>query len=314
MKKLFKLIEKYFLLLLLLFIALTFINPSMFTWVLDTINGVSVINVLLSIILFAMGTTVKVENFLEVFKKPKEILLGLLAQYTIMPIMALALARLFNLDMALTIGLVLVGTVPGGTASDVVTFLAKGDLALSVSLTAFSTIISPIVTPLITFMLIGDSIQFNTVEMLITIVEIVIIPIILGILLNYKFPKFTNELKEYLPAISSLIICLIVAGVLSTNMNSIFTSSWIIMLVIIIQYCLGILLGMVIGYMAGLKWKQIITIAIELSFQNSGLSTSLAKTHFPNYSMATVPGALYSIWQNIAGAVLAQFFKKYVKE
>lgn len=313
MKKIFKLIEEHYLILLLLFVALTLINQNLFTWVMDTISGVSVINILLSIILFGMGTTVKLDDFLEVFKRPKEILIGLLAQYTIMPLLALLLAKLFNLDMALTIGLVLVGTVPGGTASDVVTFLAKGDLALSVSLTTFSTIISPLATPFITFLLIGNNIQFNTMNMLISIVQIVIIPIILGILLNYKFPKFTDELKEYLPAVSSLIICLIVAGVLSTNMNSIFTASWIIMLVIIVQYCLGILLGIVIGFMAGLKRKQIITIAIELSFQNSGLSTSLAKTHFPHYAMATVPGALYSIWQNIAGAILAFFAKKYVK-
>ena len=313
MKKIFKLIEKYYLILLLLSIALALINPNLFTWVLDTINGVNVINLLLSIILFGMGTTVKVDHFVEVFKKPKEILLGLLAQYTIMPILALVLAKFFNLDMALTIGLVLVGTVPGGTASDVITFLAKGDLALSVSLTTVSTIISPLATPFITFLLIGDNIPFNTIEMLISIIEIVIIPIILGILLNYKFPKFTDELKDYLPAISSIVICLIVGGVLSANINSIFTTSWIIMLVIIIQYCLGILLGIIVGYMARLERKKIITIAIELSFQNSGLSTSLAKTHFPSYPMATVPGALYSIWQNIAGAILAYFAKKYVK-
>lgn len=150
--------------------------------------------------------------------------------------------------------------------------------------------------------------------MLISIIQIVIIPIILGILLNYKFPKFTEKLKEYLPGISSLIICLIVAGVLSANIKSIFTASWIIMLVIIIQYCLGILLGIIVGFVAGLEKKQIITIAIELSFQNSGLSTSLAKTHFPNYTMATVPGALFSIWQNIAGAILAYFSKKYINK
>ncbi len=314
MKRIFKLIEEYYLILLLLFIALTIMNQNIFAWVMDTINGVLVINILLSIILFAMGTTVKLDNFVEVFKKPKEILLGLVTQYTIMPLLALLLANLFNLDMALTVGLILVGTVPGGTASDVITFLAKGDLALSVSLTTISTIISPLVTPMITFLLIGNNIRFDTVNMLISIIQIVIIPLILGIILNYKFPKITKKLKEYLPAISSLIICLIVGGVLSTNINSIFTASWIILLVIIVQYCLGILLGMIIGYLAGLEWKQIITITIELAFQNSGLSTSLAKTHFSHYQMATVPGALYSIWQNIAGAILAYYFKKYAKE
>ena len=131
-----------------------------------------------------MGTTLNLNNFLEVFRKPKEIVVGLLAQYIIMPVLALILAKLFSFDMALTIGLILVGTVPGGTSSDVITFLAKGDLALSVSLTALSTVISPILTPIITFIVIGNHISFNPTEMFISIVQIVIIPIILGLLVN----------------------------------------------------------------------------------------------------------------------------------
>ena len=311
MKRVFKFIEKYFFIIILLAVTVALIYPNSFKWVLNTYNGINILNLLLSLVLFTMGTTLKADNFIRVFKRPKEIAIGISAQYIIMPLLALSLASLFNLDAALTAGLVLVGTVPGGTASDVITFLARGDLALSVSLTAVSTVISPILTPLITLILIGNQISFNPTEMFISIVEIVIIPIALGLLLNYKFPDFCEKLKDYLPALSSIVICLIIAGVIGANKQAIFSSSMIIILVVILQYCLAMLIGFVIGYLSGMNKKQIITIAIELAFQNSGLSTGLAKTHFSNLALATVPGALYSVWQNLAGSVIAYVLNKY---
>lgn len=311
MKRIFKAIEKYFFIIILLAVAISLVYPNSFKWVLSNYNGINILNLLLGIVLFTMGTTLKVDDFVNVFKNPKEISVGLSAQYIVMPVLAFALAKLFSLDAGLTVGLILVGTVPGGTASDVITFLAKGDVALSVSLTAVSTVISPILTPLITLFLIGNQIHFNPVDMFISIIEIVIIPIILGLILNYKFPEFCEKLKDYLPAISSIVICLIVAGVIGANKQAILTSSSIIMLVIILQYFLAMFLGFGFGYLAGMDKKQIITVAIELAFQNSGLSTGLAKTHFPSLSQATVPGALYSVWQNFAGSILAYVFRRY---
>ena len=264
---------------------------------------------LLSIVLFTMGTTLKVDDFINVFRNPKAITVGISAQYIIMPIMAFTLASVFSLDTALTAGLILVGTVPGGTASDVITFIAKGDVALSVSLTAVSTVISPILTPIITLLLIGNHIHFNPVDMFISIIQIVIVPILLGLILNYKFPNFCEKLKDYLPTVSSIVICLIVAGVIGANKQAILTSSAVILVVIVMQYFLSMLIGFGIGRLAGMDKKQIITIAIEIAFQNSGLSTSLAKTHFPNLSQATVPGAIYSVWQNFAGSILAYAFR-----
>ena len=314
MKRLFKLIEKYFFIIILIAVAIALVNPNTFHWVLEEFMGINIINVLLGVILFGMGTTLKIEHFVNVFKRPKEILLGVCAQYLIMPLLAFAIAGLFSLNEALTVGLVLVGTVPGGTASDVITFLAKGDLALSVSLTAVSTVISPILTPIITLILIGNTISFSPVDMFISIFQIVIIPIGLGLFLNYKFPDFCEELKDYLPAVSSIVIAIIVAGVIGANKEAIISSSMIIIAVIILQYFLGMGLGFVIGYLSGMKRKQMITIAIELCFQNSGLSTSLAKTHFPSLTLATVPGALYSVWQNFAGSILAYVFTHYFAE
>ena len=311
MIRIFKFIEKYFFIIILLAVAVSLVYPSSFGWVLSEYNGINILNLLLSIILFTMGTTLKADDFVNVFKNPKAVGVGISAQYIIMPLIALALANIFSLDEGLTVGLVLVGTVPGGTASDVITFLAKGDVALSVSLTAVSTVISPILTPVITLLLIGNNIHFNPTDMFISILQIVIIPIAIGLILNYKFPDFCEKLKEYLPAISSIVICLIVAGVIGANKQAILTSSGIIIVVIVLQYFIAMLLGFGVGYLAGMERKQIITVAIELAFQNSGLSTGLAKTHFPNLSQATVPGALYSVWQNFAGSILAYIFRRY---
>ncbi len=314
MKRLFKLIENYYFIIILICVVIGFLNPNTFNWVLGKFIGMNIINILLGVILFGMGTTLKIDQFVNVFKRPKEILLGVGGQYLIMPLLALTIAHLFSLNEALTVGLILVGTVPGGTASDVITFLAKGDLALSVSLTAVSTVISPILTPLITFVLIGNAISFSPADMFISIVQIVIIPIGLGLILNYKFPHFCEELKDYLPAVSSLVIAIIVAGVIGSNKEAIISSSMIIILAIILQYFTGMALGFIIAYLSGMKRKQMITIAIELCFQNSGLSTSLAKTHFPNLTLATVPGALYSVWQNFAGSILAYLFTRYFNQ
>ncbi|MBE6489544.1 MAG: bile acid:sodium symporter family protein [Methanobrevibacter sp.] len=311
MKGIFNIIEKYFFIIILVAVAISLVYPNSFKWVLSEYNGINILNLLLSIVLFTMGTTLKTDDFVNVLKNPKAIGVGISAQYIVMPLIAFALARAFSLDTALTVGLILVGTVPGGTASDVITFLAKGDVALSVSLTAVSTVISPILTPLITLLLIGNRIHFNPTDMFISIVQIVIVPIILGLLLNYIFPDFCDKLKHYLPTASSIVVCLIVAGVIGANKQAILTSSSIILIVIALQYIIAMSLGFGIGHLAGMNRKEIVTVAIELAFQNSGLSTSLAKTHFPNLTQATVPGALYSVWQNFAGSILAYAFRKY---
>ena len=312
MKRIFKFIEKYYFIIILLSVAVSLVFPNSFQWVLSNYGGVNILNLLLSIVLFTMGTTLKVEDFTNVFKKPKEISVGIATQYIAMPLIALALAKIFSLNEALTVGLILVGTVPGGTASDVFTFLSKGDVALSVSLTAVSTVIAPIITPLITLVLIGNQIHFNPVDMFLSIIEIVIIPIMIGLILNSKFPDFCERLKVYLPALSAIVICLIVAGVIGANKQAILTSSSIIILVIMMQYFIAMILGFGVGYLAGMDRKQIVTVAIELAFQNSGLSTGLAKAHFPNLAQATVPGALYSVWQNFAGSILAYVFRRWV--
>ena len=234
MKRIFKAVEDYYFIIIIAFVLVSWVYPTAFNWVLSEVNGVNIINLLLSLVIFTMGTTLNVNNFVNVFKHPREIAVGISAQYIIMPLLAFALSSIFSLDTALMVGIVLVGTVPGGTASDVITFLANGDVALSVSLTAISTVVSPILTPIITLLLIGNQIHFNPVGIFISIVQIVIIPIALGLLLNYKFPVFCDKLKDYLPGLSSLVVCIIVAGVIGANKQAILTSSGIIIVIIVL--------------------------------------------------------------------------------
>ena len=166
----------------------------------------SLINPLLGVIMFGMGLTLKAEDFRVVFKRPTEVLLGCLAQFTVMPALAFALSRLFSLDEALTIGVILVGCCPGGTASNVITYLAKGDLALSVGMTAASTLLAPLLTPFLVWLLLGETVDVNVAGMLLSILWVVILPIILGLLAKCFLPKATVRVTEYLSAVSTLAI------------------------------------------------------------------------------------------------------------
>ena len=156
----------------------------------------SLINPLLGVIMFGMGLTLKVEDFRVVFTHPKDVLVGCLAQFTVMPLLAFALSRLFGLDEALTIGVILVGCCPGGTASNVITYLAKGDLALSVGMTATSTLLAPLLTPLLVLLLVGETVDVNVIGMLLSILWVVILPIVLGLLVKRLLPKATEQVRR----------------------------------------------------------------------------------------------------------------------
>lgn len=209
----------------------------------------------------------------------------------------------------LMIGVVLVGTCPGGTASNVITYLAGGDVALSVAMTTFSTILAPILTPAITYLLIRESIEFSPVGMFISILQVVILPIALGLAVKYILKEKSKVIEEYMPGLSSLAISCTVAGVISGNVDTILSSLGIVVVVVVMHNILGITLGFCIGKFTGMGRKKSITLGIEVGLQNSGLAASLAATHFPTMPIATVPGALFSAWQNIAGSIFAWYMK-----
>ncbi len=308
MKKFCALIGKYFGIIAIVFLILGFVAPKGFTWVTGKVCGVSVLSCLLGVVMFGMGTTLSVKDFVLVLKRPKDVFMGAVAQFFVMPFLAFVLSRLFRLDPALTAGVILVGTCPGGTSSNVITYMSKGDVALSVTMTSVSTLLSPILTPAITYLLIGTKIAFDPVGMFLSIVQIVIVPICLGVAVKTFLPKFAEVAVDYLPAVSSIAISLIIGGVIGGSKNAIISNIGIILLVVILHNCLGYVLGFLIARLVGMSWKKAVALSIEVGMQNSGLAVGLAKAHFAAMPAATVPGAIFSAWHNISGAVLAWLY------
>ena len=309
MKNVAKLISKYFGIIIILFMLVAFIEPGIFSWVTSQLFGQSVITLLLGIIMFGMGMTLNIEDFKIVLKRPMDILKGTLAQYTIMPLLALALSMMFGLEEALMVGVVLVGTCPGGTSSNVISYMAGGDVALSVAMTTVSTLLAPILTPAITYMLIRQSVTFSPIGMFTSIVQVVILPITLGLLLKSIIKDKADVLEDYLPAVSSIAIACIVGGVIGGNRERILASLGLIVVVVVLHNILGYLIGLGIGRLTGMDRRKSITIAVEVGMQNSGLATSLAASQFAAMPLAAVPGALFSAWHNVSGAVFAWIAK-----
>lgn len=278
----------------------------------DAFRGIrpTVINPLLGIIMFGMGMALRFDDFHIVFSRPRDVIVGCLAQYTIMPLLAFALSRLFALDDALAVGVVLVGCCPGGTASNVITYLAKGDLALSVGMTAISTVVAPVMTPLLVWLLVGKTVDVDVAGMLLSILWVVILPIVAGLLAKWFWPRLTERVKEFLPAVSSLAIAFIVLIVISANAHKLLLGGLIIIVVVVLHNLCGLGLGYLIGRLLHLSTPKRKAISIEVGMQNSGLASSLATLHFAAYPMATIPGAIFSVWHNISGAVIARLYAR----
>ena len=305
MKKLCNYISKYMGAIVVLFAAVALFWPSSFLWV-DT----WAINPMLGVIMFGMGLTLSPQDFRIVFSRPKDIIIGCLAQFTIMPLLALGLSWAFALPKELALGVILVGCCPGGTASNVITYLAKGDLALSVGMTATSTLLAPLLTPLLVWLLAGTMVEVDTIGMLLSIVYVVIAPIAVGLIFQRYLPKFTKEIVPYLPAFSSIAIALVVGIIVAHNADRLLVGGMIVVLVVVLHNLCGLSLGYVIGRLLGLAEPKKRAISIEVGMQNSGLASSLATLHFAAFPLATIPGAIFSVWHNISGALVARIYSK----
>ena len=300
---------KYMAVIVLIIALLSLFAPQSSLWI-----STSWINYLLMVVMFGMGLTLKPESFVLVFMRPKDIFCGVFAQYTIMPLLAFGLSHLFGLDTALTAGVILVGTCPGGTASNVITYFAKGDIALSVSITSVNTLLAPILTPLVTYFLLHTTVDVNMTSLLVTIVNVILIPIVLGFIINRFFAKMTQRMVDLLPVVSVIAICMIVATVVAHNAEKIYTCGFLVLSVVVLHNLLGYLCGFVLGKMLKMEPAKIKAFSIEIGMQNSGLATSLASTAFSTLAMATVPGAIFSVWHNISGAILAEIFRRWKDE
>ena len=305
MKKLCHYISEYMGILVLAAALLALTFPDLLGQVRPT-----VISYLLGVVMFGMGLTLNLRDFKIVFSRPKDVIIGCLAQFTVMPLLAWGLAWLFRLDEALALGVVLVGCSPGGTASNVITYLAKGDLALSVGMTGVSTLLAPLLTPLLTWALAGKSVDVDVVSMFMSILCVVILPIVVGLLVKWLWPKFTERATDYLPAFSSVAIAFIVAIIIAANADKLLAGGLLIVVVVMLHNVCGLGLGYLIGRLLRLAEPKKRAISIEVGMQNSGLASSLATIHFAAYPLATIPGAIFSVWHNLSGAAVAYLYRR----
>ena len=305
LEKVSNFVGKWMALIVLGVAALAFFAPQTCTWI-----RTSWINWLLGIVMFGMGLTLKASDFAEVFKRPKDVILGAVCQFTLMPLLAFLLCKVFHLSPELTIGVILVGTCPGGTSSNVMTYLSHGDVPLSVSMTAVSTLLAPVMTPFLTLVYAGKTVDVNFWAMFVSVLKVVFLPIILGLVVNHFFGKFTEKAAKALPLVSTTAIVMIVAAVVSVNSDRLKTVGGLIVVVVMLHNLLGYLTGYLVAKALRLDTTKCRAISIEVGMQNSGLATSLAATHFAQYPLATVPGAVFSVWHNISGALLAAFFNR----
>ncbi|SUA55636.1 bile acid transporter [Oligella ureolytica] len=295
-------VQKTFALWVLVFAGIAFLNPTLFSFVGPYIA------LILGVIMFGMGVTMTVDDFKGVLKQPKSVLIATVAQFTIMPLLAYALCIVFKLPAEIAIGVILVGCCPGGTSSNVMTYLARGNTALSVSATAVSTILSPFLTPAVFFLLASEWIDINAVAMFKSILQIVLVPIFLGLIVRSVLGKKAESYGEVMPLVSVIGIVLIVAFVVGASKDRIIESGLLIFAVVVLHNGLGYLIGFFAGKVLGLKYADQKAVSIEVGMQNSGLGVALAGLHFAASPVTAVPSAIFSFWHNISGPLLATYW------
>ena len=321
LKKLAQFVNQYMAAIAIVVTIVAYIVDNSFTsWIANpaVLGGVINVNHLLMIVMCGMGLTLKLSDFKIVFTQPKDIILGEIAQFLIMPLLGFAISWIFKLPPELAVGVILVGCCPGGTSSNVMTFMAGGDVTLSVGMTGVSTILAPIMTPLLTTFYVGlyastsasAAIQVDAVGMFIDIIKIVIVPIALGLIVNHFWGDFAQKITSILPLISCTAICLIIGFVIDANSAKLFVNGAMIILVVVLHNCCGYGLGFLIGKLIKMPPKKRNAIAIEIGMQNSGMASTLAASCFPSLALATVPGAIFSAWHNISGAIVANMMKR----
>lgn len=294
-----------FALWVIIFGVISFLFPGGFAWIAPHIS------ILLGIIMFGMGLTLTPADFKNVIKTPKSVFITVILQYTIMPLLAYGLAVVFQLPPEIAVGVILVGCAPGGTASNVMTYLAKGNTALSVSATTVSTLLAPILTPALTLLLANQWMAVSFKDMFISIIQVVLIPIILGFIIRLFFSKQVEKSVAVLPLISVIGIVAVAAAVVAVNTDAIATSGLLIFGVVVLHNVLGLSLGFLIARLFKLRFPDQKAVSIEVGMQNSGLASTLALTFFAAAPVTAVPSALFSVWHNISGPLLATFWSKY---
>lgn len=296
------------------------LSPDMFAWVQQGQRP----NVILGIIMLTMGCTLSTNDFKMLLRRPTDILLGTLAQFTVMPLVAYGLSHLFGLNPFLSAGIILVGCCPGGVSSNIMCFLCRGDVAFSVGMTTVSTLLAPIVTPLMVLLLAGQQIEVDAIGMFKNICIVTLIPVGVGVLFNYFGSKkqWFDDVKAVLPGISVIALSCIVGGVIYTAYPRLVENGWQLMMLILavvtLHNGLGYLLGYMIGKIAGFTTAKKRTISLEVGMQNAGMATVLANGFFatpaaiaanPLAALTVLPCALSCAYHSISGTILAGWFR-----
>lgn len=286
---------------------ITFFIPSLFSWVRGTNQ-----TIILGIIMFSMGLTITTEDFKILAKRPLDIFVGSMAQYTIMPLLAYSVSTALGLPDDIKIGLILVGCCPGGISSNIMSFLCKGDVPFSVGMTTASTLLSPVLTPLLVLFLADAKIEVNAIGMFKSIIESVIIPVIIGFMLNYLYgtKKRFKDFQEVMPGVSVTGLTFIVGGVICLQGDNFFKSGIVIFLAVVIHNTLGYLLGYTVGSLTNMPTAKKRTISIEVGMQNAGLATGLATVYFVSMPHAALAAAVSCVWHSISGTILAGLYLK----
>lgn len=266
----------------------------------------------LGIIMFGMGVTLTTDDFKRVFLRPKDVGVGVVTQYTVMPFIGFVLAKIFGLDPLLAVGVVLVGSCPGGTSSNVMTYLARGDVAFSVTMTSVSTILAPIMLPFLMYTYAGEWINVPVLKLFISTVQIILLPVGLGVLLRILIKDKIKYVLPVLPSVSAAAIIFIVAVIVAANSASIASVGLLVAVIAIIHNTFGFLIGYRVARFFGMDVNRARAVSIEIGMQNSGLAVALANTYFG--ALAALPGAIFSVWMNISGSALAWWWRRSSNE
>ncbi len=263
---------------------------------------------LLGVVMFSMGLTLTLPDFTAVARRPWAVGLGLVAHYVIMPGLGWLIATVLDLPPQLAAGVILVGCAPSGTASNVVTFLARGDVALSVSVATVSTVLAPLVTPPLTLLLAGQFLHVDAGVMVTDILKTVLLPVVAGLVVRLVAGRYVDRVLRALPWISAVTIAAIVLAVVSGSAAAIKDAAFLVIVAVLLHNGLGLALGYGAGKLARLGRPASRAMAFEVGMQNSGLAASLATAHFS--PAAALPAAVFSVWHNISGALVAAWMAR----
>lgn len=273
------------------------------------------ISILLGIVMFGMGLTLSLNDFKMVLKAPRDVFIGIAAQFLIMPLIAYGLCVVLDLPPEIAVGVILVGCCPGGTASNVMTFLARGDVALSVTITSCTTLLAPIVTPALIYLFARQWISIDPAGMFWSICQIVLFPIIAGAAIHTILGSKRLEIATtVLPLISVVAIVMIMCAVVAVSQPKIATTGPMVFAVVVLHNGLGLLLGYVIAKLFGMPISRRKCLSIEVGMQNSGLGVALATAHFATMPLAALPSAIFSFWHNVSGPIVATIYHRIKNE